>query len=126
MSRILPLLLAAAVLAPPSSAATATPARSPLGAWNAAVVSPGGDIPFGLVVEAKGVPTLGAYVINGDEKAPFTSVKLTGSTVTLRFDHYDSQIGAGIPAAGPAMKGRGAKQARRDRPGRPFTASQGP
>ncbi|MBI3450844.1 MAG: TlpA family protein disulfide reductase [Acidobacteria bacterium] len=126
MRRTLPLaLLAVVAVAVTHSPAGPAPAsanpRSPIGSWRAAVVSPGGDIPFGLVVE-KGVGPLSAYVVNGDEKVLFTSVNISGAKLTLRFDHYDSQIVAEISADGASMTGTWTKQAGKDRPVMPFTA----
>src|SRR5882724_923744 len=121
MRRPLPLLLAAIALASFPPAQAAPPGRAPTGSWRAAVVSPGGDIPFGLVIETNAGP-LSAYVVNGDEKVLFTSVTLTGSTLTLCFDHYDSQIVATISPDGGSMSGTWTKQAGKDRPVMPFTA----
>ena len=51
------------------------------GTWRAVLTSPGGELPFQLVIEED----LTAWVRNGDEQAPLSHVTRTGNDVELAF-----------------------------------------
>jgi thiol-disulfide isomerase/thioredoxin len=74
-----------------------------LGLWRAVLLSPGGDLPFGLEVFRRD-GRLEAVAINGSERAPFSDVTVDGDDVTLAFDWYDSRIEARLDE--DAMSGR--------------------
>ena len=59
------------------------------GAWRGVLTSPGGELPFTLLI-AHGK----AVIVNGAEQAPASGVDVHGSAVTIRFDWYDSAIHA--------------------------------
>ncbi len=74
--------------------------------------SPGGELPFGLRIEAGEDGRLQGFAINGPEEVPFTSVELEGETVELTYDHYDSKISATLSSKGTEMRGLWVRQAR--------------
>src|SRR6266850_287890 len=113
-------LLASLGVAAPEGVPTAIPRP---GLWRATLASPGGELPFGLVLETAAGGGLAASVLNGPEKIPFTSTQVQGRSIKLRFDYYDSEIVAEIDAAGDEMHGTWTKQADRKRPSMPFTAA---
>lgn len=80
-----------------------------VGTWRAVLDSPGGELPFGLAIEDSG-GWLRAYAINGEEKAPFSSIEIDGRSVTLRFDWYDAEIAAEMSSEG-VLRGRWRKTA---------------
>jgi thiol-disulfide isomerase/thioredoxin len=96
------------------------------GTWQATLASPGGELPFGLIIEAGPGGALIASALNGPEKVPFSSVKIDGRSIALRFDQYDSEIDAAITADGSAMRGTWTKQAGKDRPVMTFAATRAP
>jgi thiol-disulfide isomerase/thioredoxin len=101
------------------------------GHWRAVLTSPGGELPFRLTFEhpapgqgQKGPGALTAFVGNGAETVPFSTVKVDGDTVTLRFDAYDSEIVAKVDPSGRALRGAWTKQAGKERPSMPFAATR--
>lgn len=88
--------------------AAETPASIPapilIGEWRGALLSPGGELPFGLrIAEEDG--TLSGEIENGEETAPLSGVALDGRHVVLSFDWYDATIDAELDEAGEAMRG---------------------
>jgi thiol-disulfide isomerase/thioredoxin len=79
--------------------------RKPIeGTWRAVLSSPGGELPFGLrITRSNG--GLGAVIVNGEEQAPVSGVSVAGSSVTIRFDWYDSAINAKVSNDGSTMTG---------------------
>ena len=79
------------------------------GEWQAILDSPGGPLPFGIVFEP-GADGVAAFIRNGEELAPVSSVVAIGSadmTVELRFDWYDSEIRARyFDESPPRLEGR--------------------
>ena len=71
------------------------------GTWRAVLTTPGGELPFLLVIDAQG-----AVIRNGAEVVPFSSVERDGARVVLHMEGYDSAIHAtwGVPA-GRALSG---------------------
>jgi thiol-disulfide isomerase/thioredoxin len=68
-----------------------------VGSWRAVLASPGGDLPFGLLIE--GEPSAWrASIQNCDEKAPISRVIENDGSVTFFFDGYDSEIQARMTA----------------------------
>ena len=89
-----------------SPAATAQVEARPdvVGTWRATLTTPGGELPFGLVIERGAEsesPT--AVVINGSERIEPSRVTLEGRTLVLGFDVYDSEIRAELE--GDALTG---------------------
>jgi thiol-disulfide isomerase/thioredoxin len=100
------------------------------GTFRGVLMSPGGDLPFRLtfgqrVCNSQGRKTcLTASVENGPETLEFSTVKVDGNTITLRFDAYDSAIVAQVDPSGMELRGTWTKQAGRDRPTMPFQATR--
>lgn len=95
------------------------------GTWRAVLASPGGDLPFTLVIRADEDGTPRAVAVNGAEEAPFSSVRMAGEEVVLDFAWYDSEITARIEDEARRLVGRW----RRTSPGgsdtvMPFIASR--
>jgi thiol-disulfide isomerase/thioredoxin len=74
------------------------------GTWRAVLTSPGGELPFALRIARRG-DGFNAVVVNGAEQAPASGVSATGSSVTIRFDWYDSAITATVSNDGKTMSG---------------------
>lgn len=74
------------------------------GTWRAVLSSPGGELPFSLVIR-DGDKHLVASAVNGSEEAPFSSVDQQGDRVRLRIDWYDSEIDARLAADGRHLDG---------------------
>lgn len=102
------LLLACWLLAcgaPSNPPVESTSGEAPLeldGTWRAALTSPGGELPFGLRFQGAAepgaeegkAPSWSAWVINGEEELPTSSVQVRAQEVVIAFDWYDSEITA--------------------------------
>ena len=77
------------LLALPALQAPALPPEF-AGEWRATLASPGGELPFELVIDATGT----ARVVNGAETIPVPEVRATAGELVLGFPHYDSAIRA--------------------------------
>jgi thiol-disulfide isomerase/thioredoxin len=75
------------------------------GAWRAWLDSPGGELPFGLVLEETD-GELAATLVNGGERLPVTSAALDGDELTLFIEHYDSTVVARVGEGGRRLDGR--------------------
>ena len=72
------------------------PGGHPLvGKWRAVLKSPGGELPFGLLIEEQD-GHLYAYALNGEERAPFSEVAVNGSQIEMSFAWYDAEIRADL------------------------------
>ncbi len=80
-----------------------TPAVSIAGQWRAVLASPGGELPFELVI---GDDQRSGHVLNGEEIVPFSEVTRDGQQVEMNYRWYDSEITAEISADGAVMRGR--------------------
>lgn len=88
--------------------------------WRAWFDSPGGPLPFKLVIEGDS-----AYVQNASEKLAFDQVIRVGENIELVFDHYDSRIKATL--SGNKMNGTWRKTVNAERVAElPFQAELGP
>jgi thiol-disulfide isomerase/thioredoxin len=94
MRRLLTLVLALAFAAPALTRAQA-PSQSLSGLWDAAVVVNGLEIPFRFEIAGSGAAISGSF-FNGDEKVTSTGGKYDNGSLTLNFDHYATQIEAGL------------------------------
>lgn len=90
------------------------------GTWRAVLISPGGELPFGLRFENKS-----ATIINGTERAPVSSVVQSGRHVTIRFDWYDSVIQADLSNDGNTLSGEWTKVGSTRNNRMPFRATRG-
>ncbi len=93
MRRLL-IVLFALTLAAPALRAQA-PQQSLSGLWDAAVVVNGLEIPFRFEIAGDGAAISGSF-FNGDEKVTSTGGKYENGSLTLNFDHYATQIEAGL------------------------------
>ena len=93
MRRLL-IVLFALTLAAPALRAQA-PSQSLSGLWDAAVVVNGLEIPFRFEIAGDGAAISGSF-FNGDEKVTSTGGKYENGSLTLNFDHYATQIEAGL------------------------------
>lgn len=62
-----------------------------VGDWRAVLTSPGGELPFTLTVEDEG-GWLRAVAQNGEERAPFSGIRIDGRQVVFELDFYDAEI----------------------------------
>lgn len=63
------------------------------GTWRAWLDSPGGELPFGLEIEAKG-QELRAFLLNGSERIDIPVTSFDAGQLQLEMPHYDSRIEA--------------------------------
>jgi thiol-disulfide isomerase/thioredoxin len=78
------------------------------GTWHAVLTSPGGELPFSIIV-ASHEGMLKAVVANGEERAPISGISVSNTFVTFRFDWYDSSIHAARSSDGNSMSGEWTK-----------------
>jgi thiol-disulfide isomerase/thioredoxin len=93
MRRLLALAIGLALFTPALGAQTLAPPLA--GLWDAAVVVNGLEVPFRFEITGNG-PAISGSFFNGDEKVTSTGGKFENGTLTLNFDHYATQIEAGI------------------------------
>ncbi len=89
--------------------------------WRAVLASPGGELPFTLLIRADG-KALSAFAVNGAEEARFDSASLEGRTLRLRIEVYESEIAAELSADGRTLSGAWTKG---KRPPVAFLATRG-
>jgi len=63
----------------------------PMGSHRMVLVTPGGDLPFGMVLAGDGKGNLLATLVNGDERIEVPDVE-NEQQLVLRFPHYDSEL----------------------------------
>lgn len=101
------LLITLALLSPAGAGQDSPVGPSPVtGPWRARLVSPGGEIPFGLELQRDGA-TWSATLVNGHERIAVPEVQVAASTGAFKLDlpHYESHIlGAAVPG-GTELKG---------------------
>ncbi len=85
-------------------AATADPPALKTGAWRAWLESPGGELPFGLVLVQEG-ETWKAFIVNVLESIPVPRVAFSDDELVLDIDYYDSRITAKPNADGTELTG---------------------
>ncbi|MFK7956457.1 MAG: TlpA disulfide reductase family protein [Lysobacterales bacterium] len=73
------------------------------GQWRAVLTSPGGELPFELVI---GNDQSSGHVLNGEEVVPFSEVTRDGQHIEMTYRWYDSEITAEVSADGAVMRGR--------------------
>ncbi|ANM29870.1 hypothetical protein ABI59_10205 [Acidobacteria bacterium Mor1] len=80
------------------------------GLWRAWLDSPGGELPFGLIlIQKQGL--WNATLINGEERIPVPRVTLMGDQLRLSAPHYDSSIVATVSEDRKRLDGRWQKTA---------------
>ena len=93
MKRVFAVAVALLLLTPALRAQA--PSESLSGLWDAAVVVNGLEIPFRFEIAGSGAAISGSF-FNGDEKVTSTGGKYENGSLTLNFDHYATQIEAGL------------------------------
>ncbi len=81
-----------------------------LGSWRGALLSPGGELPFGIEI-TKSNDKYQAKIINGEEKVDTSSVVFENKQVTINFEWYDARINARLTEDGTMMSGEWSKTA---------------
>jgi thiol-disulfide isomerase/thioredoxin len=94
MRRLFILVLALAFAAPALTRAQA-PSPSLSGLWDAAVVVNGLEVPFRFEIAGSGASISGSF-FNGDEKVTSTGGTFENGSLKLNFDHYATEIEAGL------------------------------
>lgn len=107
---LLTLTGAALVRSASGSRARTQEPRAPTGRWRIVLASPGGDLPFGLSIEAT-PGGLAGFVHNGEERIPVSRVVLEGSKLKVDLAPYDSRLVAELSADGTRLSGRWEKAA---------------
>lgn len=101
----------ATTTAPPASTSSLD------GRWRARLDSPGGPLPFGLEIAGKK-----AWLLNGAERAPVSSVEV-GDEVVVRIDWYDAELRAKVD--GDTLRGAWKKRTSSGWSTLPFVAERG-
>jgi len=105
---------------PVATVADRTPAPASLdGRWRAELASPGGPLPFVLVIDGTS-----AHVVNADERADITGVRRSGDRVVFEIEHYDAAIEAVLSEDGAALRGEWRKRAAEGTSRLPFAAAR--
>lgn len=81
-----------------------------VGEWRTILRSPGGELPFTLLIEEQD-GRLQAYALNGEERAPFSDVRIDDHHVQMAFAWYDAELRADLEPDGEVMTGRWRKTA---------------
>lgn len=63
------------------------------GRWRAALISPGGELPFHIELAGSDRNAMSATIVNGDE-AIAAGASIEGGELLIRFPHYDAEIRA--------------------------------
>ncbi|MGK0205767.1 MAG: thiol-disulfide isomerase/thioredoxin [Planctomycetota bacterium] len=84
-------------------------AAYPMGRHRMALITPGGDLPFGMSLEGDGKGNLEVFIINGDERIQVPEVTDTKQLV-LRFPHYDSELRLNLDQGNPRITGEWIKR----------------
>ncbi len=96
------------------------------GTWRAVLQSPGGELPFSIVIEEQDTRAPRAAIINGAETLPFTVVERTGPRLLLGFEHYDSYLEGTVDDNCSSVRGEWSRRAPDDRrTTMAFTATKG-
>ncbi|HBS28549.1 MAG TPA: alkyl hydroperoxide reductase [Phycisphaerales bacterium] len=106
---------AMALLLAPALALGADPAQGP---WRAVILTPGGELPFGLTLARAADGAWGATIHNGSERIDIPEVRVEGDAVSLAIDYFDSRIEARVVDEGRSLIGTWSK---RRGPGEPAT-----
>jgi len=73
-----------------------------MGTYRAVLTVPGGEVPFGLVLEQQG-PAVVGYLINGPERLPLNEVKISGTHLEVLMPGYENRLIA--EASGGTLRG---------------------
>lgn len=97
MKKILPLsLVIFAILTAFSACNSSEKEKNPValktGIWRAVLESPGGELPFSLDIARKTDSTFTVYAINGDERLPLDEAIISGDSVRIPIELFESEI----------------------------------
>ena len=96
------------------------------GPWRTWLDCPGGELPFGLELEAGEAGEWRAFILNGSERIAIPRIELSGWELLLEIDHYDSRLRATISDDGRRLDGEWKKRRGKHRWGvMPFHATAG-
>ncbi len=96
------------------------------GPWRAWFDSPGGELPFGMVLE-KTSDGWEAQIINGIERIKVPQTTWDGKQLVLDIDYYDAKVTGKLSGNGTRLDGEWKKKGRGDEWSKlPFHASAGP
>lgn len=95
------------------------------GRWRGVLESPGGELPFELLLHTREDGNLSAVVLNGAERVTPDRTEREGDHVRLSFDHFDSVIEATLSSDGSHLGGIWSRQSGRERENMTFHASRG-
>ena len=93
-------LLAAAALG--GCQKSTPPPAVQMGTYRGVLTVPGGDLPFGFVLEQQG-PSVVGYLVNGPERLPLNEVKVSGTHLEILMPGYENRLLA--EANGPSLRG---------------------
>lgn len=97
----------------------------PMGGHRLALLTPGGDLPFGLALEGDGKGNLEAFLINGSERIKIPDVRDDNGLV-LGFPHYDSELRLAVDLGKSTMHGEWIKRRGKGKETRMRVASREP
>lgn len=97
-----------------------TPASTVAGPYRAVLRSPGGPLPFTLIVDDGG-----AHVGNGEERVAIDSVTVEGGVVTFAMPGYDAELVAAVLEQGDRLVGEWHKTSSGQPSRLPFVATRG-
>lgn len=132
-ARLCPILSLAGLLflaactteAPPSAKTTPPPTDLITGSWRFEMASPGGALPFTVMVE-RSAEGLSAAALNDNEILPFDQITIDDRRVVLSIDHYESRFTGTLSQDGTRLEGSWTKLVDDKRTARlPFTAQHG-
>ncbi len=110
---------------PPQAKADPPAAELRTGSWRFEMASPGGPLPFTVLIE-RGTAGLSAAALNDNEILPFDQVTVDNRRVILSIDHYESRFTGTLNQDGTRLEGSWTKLVDDSRTARlPFTADHG-
>ncbi|MFN0243587.1 MAG: redoxin family protein [Planctomycetota bacterium] len=84
------------------------------GPWRAWLVSPGGELPFGLEI-ARGDQGLRVAIVNGSERIQVPSIRTQGEEMFFELSHFDSLLRVRFSVDGASAVGKWTKRSGADR-----------
>lgn len=75
------------------------------GMWRAWLDSPGGELPFYLLLDSRADGQWNAQLINGPERIAVPHTAVSGDTVTLDIDYYDAKLSGAVSHEGKHLDG---------------------
>ncbi len=103
-----------------------TGSHSITGLWRGILISPGGELPFGIDITNEN-DVYSAKILNGEERVETSSVEFDNNNLTINFSWYDAKIVAKQIDGGLRLEGQWSKTAsgKDQTSSLPFKASRG-